>query len=156
MHVVTPGAYLKHRRTAALLTPRDVAARLSTEPRLAEHVRAFLIELIEADAQPATFATIVALRRAYRFDMDVLAALVAIQQGAQLPAPRLCRICSCSENDACNTIDGPCGWAAHDLCTACVGLAIAIDTAGDADFNEAVLAEMDRFLAQPIAGRSEA
>ncbi|MCX4194496.1 hypothetical protein OMR07_02145 [Methylobacterium organophilum] len=29
----------------------------------------------------------------------------------------VCRSCGCSQNDAC---DGGCGWAAEDLCTACV------------------------------------
>lgn len=29
----------------------------------------------------------------------------------------VCRVCGCSQNDAC---DEGCGWAAADLCTACV------------------------------------
>jgi hypothetical protein len=29
----------------------------------------------------------------------------------------VCRVCRCSEEDAC---DGGCGWAEPDLCTACV------------------------------------
>jgi len=29
----------------------------------------------------------------------------------------VCRVCGCSQNDAC---DAGCGWAAEDLCTACV------------------------------------
>ncbi|MCJ2086939.1 hypothetical protein MKK88_13205 [Methylobacterium sp. E-005] len=29
----------------------------------------------------------------------------------------VCRVCGCSQNDAC---DFGCGWAAEDLCTACV------------------------------------
>lgn len=29
----------------------------------------------------------------------------------------VCRVCGCSQNDAC---DVGCGWAAEDLCTACV------------------------------------
>lgn len=29
----------------------------------------------------------------------------------------VCRVCGCSQNDAC---DAGCGWVAEDLCTACV------------------------------------
>lgn len=32
----------------------------------------------------------------------------------------VCRVCGCSENDPCPQ---GCGWAAEDLCTACVGAA---------------------------------
>lgn len=34
---------------------------------------------------------------------------------------RRCRVCGCTENSACLTEDGPCAWAAANLCTACVG-----------------------------------
>jgi len=44
--------------------------------------------------------------------------------GADGQTPRIpsflggaCRVCGCSQNDAC---DVGCGWAAEDLCTACV------------------------------------
>lgn len=119
---LTPGAYLKHRRQAALLSASDVAARIQTEPRTAEHARAEWIELIEADAIPATFATIVALRSVYHFDLEVLAALEAIAQGHAAQPPQLCRFCACSEEDACNP---PCWWAAEDLCSGCVSAAAA-------------------------------
>lgn len=33
---------------------------------------------------------------------------------------RACRVCGCTEDSACFTDEGPCGWAEADLCTACV------------------------------------
>ena len=119
---LTPGAYLKCRRTAHGLSIEKVAEKLSTVPRVAEHARADQLRLIEADAQPASFTTIVALRHVFRFDLAVLARLAEIQLGAPLPAPRLCRICGCSDNDAC---PGVCGWTTPDLCSSCVGAPIA-------------------------------
>lgn len=32
-----------------------------------------------------------------------------------------CRVCGCTETDACVNDDGPCGWVETDLCSACVG-----------------------------------
>lgn len=122
MRVPTPGAYLKMRRCAAGKTPADVARALAVEPQLDERARTEWIELIEADAQPASFRTIVALKRIYPFDLRVLTALERIAQGSVETPPRLCRICACSWEDPCVDIHGPCGWAAHDLCTACARL----------------------------------
>jgi len=118
---LTPGAYLKMRRCAAGLSVSDVAAKIATAPRLAEHARAELIELIEADATPASFSTIIVLNNVYHFDLDVLAALQRINLGADLPSPRLCRICACSDYDACfsRTVFGPCFWTETDLCSGC-------------------------------------
>ncbi|CAN5370590.1 hypothetical protein BH10PSE14_BH10PSE14_04620 [soil metagenome] len=115
----TPGAWLKLRRQAARLSIADVAAMTATEPRVAEHVRAGWLDLIEADAMPASFATIVALRHAYPFDLHVLEQLVAISLGAPLPAPRLCRICGCSEHDPCEVAGAGCWWVRGDVCSAC-------------------------------------
>ena len=40
-----------------------------------------------------------------------------------------CRICGCTEDDAC-VIDGePCGWVERDLCSGCVDAADAQDAA---------------------------
>lgn len=35
--------------------------------------------------------------------------------------PGVCRVCGCTEDQACMTEDGPCGWANKErtLCTAC-------------------------------------
>jgi len=116
---MTPGAYLKHRRTAAGLGIHDVAAALATEPHLAQHVRAEWLEQIEADIVPMTFNTIVSLRRAFAFDLDILAQLAAIAMRSPIEPPRLCRICACSEADPCLGHRGACSWVDEDLCSAC-------------------------------------
>ncbi|RZF64502.1 XRE family transcriptional regulator [Sphingomonas populi] len=117
----TPGAYLKMRRCAARLSVADVAARIATVPRLAEHARVELIELIEADAAPASFATVVVFNNVYPFDIEVLAALQRIKLGADFAPPHLCRICACSDHDPCfrGTVFGPCFWVEDGLCSAC-------------------------------------
>jgi hypothetical protein len=116
---MTPGAYLKHRRCAAGLGIHDVAAALATEPRLAELVRAEWLEQIEADIVPMTFNTIVSLRRAFAFDLDILSQLAAIAMHSPIDPPRLCRICACSEADACLGHSGPCSWVDEEICSAC-------------------------------------
>jgi hypothetical protein len=90
---------------------------------LAEHVRGAWIERIEADVAPMLLNTIVALRRAYRFDLDVLAQLAAIAMHLRVQPPRLCRICACSDADACLDYRGRCSWAGQNLCSACFTLA---------------------------------
>jgi hypothetical protein len=116
----TPGTYLKMRRTARGLSVADVAARIATVPRLAEHARVELIEMIEADAAPARFDTIVVLSNIYPLDLEVLSVLVRISLGADLPPPRLCRFCGCSARTAClDMFKQPCGWAEPNLCTDC-------------------------------------
>jgi len=117
---IAPHDYIKLRRQAAGVTIADIAAKIATSPHVAEHIRAGWIELIEAGTMPASFATIVALRAHYRFDMAVLERLVAISLGATLPVPRLCRVCACSELDPCIEDGGfGCRWAAQDLCSSC-------------------------------------
>jgi hypothetical protein len=76
---LTPGAYIKQQREAAGLTIADVAARLATEPRIAEHARAEWLGLIEADATPLLFMTVVALSTVYPIDMRQLVQLVEMQ-----------------------------------------------------------------------------
>ena len=113
---MTPGAYLRMRREAAGVSLVEIAAGFSTQPRLAEHLRAELIELVERDVQPPSFATVELLIAFFDFDRAVLIGLIA---GAE---PQLCRVCACSEGDPCVTEHGEtCSWDAPDLCTACVG-----------------------------------
>jgi hypothetical protein len=76
---LTPGAYLKRQRLEAGLTIADVAARLATEPRIAEHARIEWLELIEADAMPLLFTTVIALRTAYPFDLAQLERLALLR-----------------------------------------------------------------------------
>lgn len=116
---LTPGAYLKHRRTAAGLSVHDVAARLGTEPRLAQHVRVDWLRLIEADAHDANFATIVALRTIYDFDLGVLERLALIQSGSDLPEPELCRFCARINDPFGSGWQHDVWWPEADLCSSC-------------------------------------
>ena len=130
MPPLTPGAYLKMRRCAACLSVADVAGKIATAPRLAEHARAELIELIEADAAPASFETIVVLGNVFWFDFDVLAALVRVALGADLKLPCICRICGCSDCDPCVqdvALVGAavCEWVNVDLCSSCATPGVA-------------------------------
>ncbi|KKI18242.1 hypothetical protein XM50_14295 [Sphingomonas sp. Ag1] len=129
----TPGSYLKTRRTAQLLTLQDVAARIPTIPRDAEHDLIAWLERIEADLVPASINTIDALHSAYRFDRSVLAALAAIARGERDPihTPRICRICACSWRQPCTYDHVACAWVAgEDLCTACADDLIAAAVVG--------------------------
>jgi transcriptional regulator with XRE-family HTH domain len=129
---LTPGAYLKARRTAQHVTIESIVERVGTLPHVPWRERVQLIEMIEADAQPASFATIVALRGCYSFDLDVLAQLEAIAQGTGILEPQLCRICACSEHDACNDHGHGCCWIKPDLCSACATADTATLTQGAA------------------------
>lgn len=51
---------------------------------------------------------------------------VTYKEGERFACPdctdvAFCRVCGCSENDACETGEGPCSWVEPDLCSACVG-----------------------------------
>jgi hypothetical protein len=98
---VTPGRYLRLRRKAA-------AVRLSS---LSIGVSAVTIEL---DMRLPTPAEVAELRASYRFDTDLLLAII---HGAN---PRICRVCGCSEQDACVGARGiGCHWVERDLCSSC-------------------------------------
>lgn len=127
---MTPGAYIRARRTAAGMSVADVAAAIATEPRVPENGRVEWLDAIEADISPMRFDTLVVLRKLFPFSLDVLEQLVRISLGADINPPQLCRICSCSEHDACRVdhlgvraANGRfgCGWFEPDLCTACAG-----------------------------------
>jgi len=38
-----------------------------------------------------------------------------------VPVAGCCRVCGCSQFNACETEAGPCGWVEPDLCSACAG-----------------------------------
>lgn len=113
---MTPGLYLRTRREAAGLSLDDVAERIATVPRWAQHLRRGWLEQIEGDKMPAIFNTIVVLSQVVQFDLGVLVALTA-EDGEP---PRLCRVCACSEEDPCVGHAGPCFWVDVDLCSACL------------------------------------
>lgn len=56
-----------------------------------------------------------------RLETLVLEAVPALADAGPVPIPaslgRVCRVCRCSQHDACQP---PCAWAEDDLCTACV------------------------------------
>lgn len=116
---LTPGAYLKCRRTAAGLGVEDVAGALATYPTIAEHGRTEWIKQIEADIVPMSWSTIVVLRLLFPFDLTVLERLSLIHLGADMPAPRLCRICAASETGPIGIAVPVWAWAGPDLCIAC-------------------------------------
>ena len=117
---LTPGAYLKLRRTAAGFCLGDVAQRLAAEPHIDERARAGWLELVEADEQPVNLTSIVALRRVFPFDLEVLISLERIAQGSAEMPHAICRVCGCTEYDACCTDYGDgCWWSEEDLCSAC-------------------------------------
>lgn len=113
---ITPGTYLRMRREADGETLESVAAMISTEPKLGELDRIEWLRRVEADVVPISDDVIKALRPAFPFDPVVLRRLDALLLGSDLPAPRLCRSCACSELDACSP---PCAWVAQDRCSAC-------------------------------------
>ena len=112
---MTPGQYLRTRREAAGLSIDDVAERIATVPRWAQHLRRGWLKQIESDEMPASFNTIVVLYQVMKFDLGALVALSA--EG--VVAPRLCVVCACSEEDPCIGHAGPCSWVDVDLCSAC-------------------------------------
>lgn len=120
---MTPGTYLRTRREAAGVSIEQLLGKIGTVPHISERERREWLEALEADiARPDAFA-IGALRRCFTFDGDVLDQLLDRQHfGERLPAPRLCRRCACSQDDACldGSPGGTCGWAEYDLCTSCV------------------------------------
>lgn len=123
---MSPGTYLRLRREAAELTIADVAEKIGTLPfRIPLPDRSDWIARIEADTQPLDPPSITALGHAYSFDFGVLEWLIDLHvHKADLPHPRLCRVCACSEWDPCIadlTCAGSCHWVGEDLCSACVG-----------------------------------
>lgn len=97
----TPGAYLKVRRLVKGLCLADVAARLGTDPPIAELDRIEWLKLIEADATPPSFSTIVALNTVIDFNMGTLIALDMVAQGilSSDMAPQICALCGSRPQD---------------------------------------------------------
>ncbi len=120
--IPTPGAYLKARRLVAGLCLAEVAARLRTDPPVAELDRVEWLKLIEADTMPASFSTIVALSTVIDFNMGVLIALDMVAQGIVGPdvAPQICALCGSRPQDIKPEFMT---WAGPDCCPACTTFA---------------------------------
>ncbi|MBX3447537.1 MAG: hypothetical protein KF765_12355 [Parvibaculaceae bacterium] len=43
-----------------------------------------------------------------------------VEARAPDPAGRQCRVCGCTQENACQTEDGPCFWLEDDLCSGCL------------------------------------
>jgi hypothetical protein len=122
-----PGTYIRKRREAAGLTLKQVVSWMAddgsgiTRGELLGQLRT-----LESNEGPATAFSVEPLKGAFPFDPNVYLALVFFAGGAKVVLPPICRVCACSEFDAC--LDGsrePCGWAkvpADDapLCTMCL------------------------------------
>ncbi|OJY68679.1 MAG: hypothetical protein BGP16_05435 [Sphingobium sp. 66-54] len=121
--VITPGAYIARRREHAGFTVEDVALRIETTPQLALRERVDWLRRIENDVETVSLSTASAMQRVFPLSVDVALQLVDLHSGEALgiEAPRLCRVCACSDLDACVDEHGEgCAWAGADLCTACV------------------------------------
>lgn len=120
--MMTPGSYLAKRRRAAGLSIDDVAAMVSTSPRLAKIDRHAWIERVEQDVAALSPDVVFALRAAFNFQIWVLAQLIEYRTyGKADPLPHLCASCGCSDRDPCIDPDNhdACAWATEDLCTSC-------------------------------------
>ncbi|WP_294353829.1 XRE family transcriptional regulator [uncultured Sphingomonas sp.] len=120
--IPTPGAYLKARRLVKGLCLAEVAARLRTDPSIAELDRVEWLKLIESDAMPASFSTIVALSTLIDFNMGVLIALDMVAQGILSPdmAPQICVLCGSRPHD---TKPEFMTWTGPRSCPACTTFA---------------------------------
>lgn len=47
--------------------------------------------------------------------------LILLEGGTDRVFARRCTECGCTDDRACITDEGPCWWAAYDLCSACAG-----------------------------------
>lgn len=120
---MTPGSYLRKRRTAAGLSIEQVAASIATDPRLHEIDRCAWLRLIEDDVTMVTVDIAAALLRVFRFDPDALRQLIHFHAFHSFFSHEvmLCRICGCSQRDPCwdETTASACAWASPGICTAC-------------------------------------
>lgn len=113
-----PSAYLRLRRVASGMTPREVGARIAASNDDMPSAIA-LVALLETPGVVAKREeTLEALRGVFRFDADVYRQLARDPEG---PHPQICQGCGCSawdphvDADGCEKLE----WAASGLCTIC-------------------------------------
>lgn len=120
---ISPGTYLRLRRTAAGLTIEDVAAQFHTIPRLAEIDRVAWITRVEEDVAAIDGGLIDTLVATFPFSISVLYRLSDLRSYGHgfAPAPHLCATCACSISDRCiDPAEGErCTWSDPALCTRC-------------------------------------
>ncbi|MDX3908878.1 MAG: XRE family transcriptional regulator [Sphingobium sp.] len=118
--MMSPGTYLARRRVAAGMSIDDVAASISTAPRLGEIDRRAWVERLEQDIAAISPDVIHTLSCVVPFDSLVLSQLVDFRSyGPPVEPPRICMTCGCSALDACEPL---CSWAGPDVCSACAPL----------------------------------
>lgn len=130
--MMTPGTYLKKRRVAAGLTIIDVAAMVNTTPSIGSIDKVSWIDRIERDIAALSPDVIATLSDVFRFSRTVLQQLITIRSygpSAVDPAPQICLMCGCSQNDACFDGHATCAWSTPDSCTACVPQSLALKEA---------------------------
>lgn len=118
-----PGTYLRLRREAAGVSREAVAIALAAGQSHRQEAALLRVEQLESNLAFVTPAEVALMRAAFRFDGQVLDQLADIHFfRADLPHPRLCRVCGCSELDACLDFhqSTACHWVDLDLCSACV------------------------------------
>lgn len=108
--------------TGATVGPRPPAPRVvrylpsDTDPRTVELVTGMTAL---AAANPSLGVTVdpAALLATLATEPDLLTMPAGVWDGAAMvPAPRTCRVCGCTDDDAC---EGGCWWVDADLCSAC-------------------------------------
>lgn len=128
--ILTPGQYLRRRRTVTGLSLLEAAARIAVLPwairRASEaETRAMALRLAVAEegGEPFTLAQLQLLTSVIPIDPAVYQQLVAIEAGGglfSLMVPQLCSVCACSHFTPCGDhASGFCHWVAPDLCSAC-------------------------------------
>ena len=100
--MMTPGTYVRLRRTAARRSLLDVAVRLDTEPHVPAHDRVDWLAAIEADRLPVTERIAIALYEVLPIDLVTISRLQAHADGVRdVPAPLLCAHCGAGVPGGC-------------------------------------------------------
>ena len=128
--IMAPGTYLQKRREAAGFKIEDVATMLAPTAADRKTLRNDIALPELGLFEPARVARgeaadlVDSLLAAFSFDQYVYFALVgaAADPAAAADLPAICRVCACTQNDACDHPDhGPCAWSGEEpnLCTSC-------------------------------------
>ena len=115
-----PSTYLRMRRVASGMTPRDVGSRLAANnDDVSIAMATAMVALLEMPGVVAKREdSLERLRSVFRFDADVYRQLAHDPEGIH---PQICQGCGCSAWDQHVGADGSesLEWAAPGLCTVC-------------------------------------
>lgn len=119
-----PNVYLRLRREARGLSLDDLALMTETDPAVSARRRAEWWSDIEQGVADISVGNALRLQQVLSFDWKVFVQLNAIAEGIAANPPVICRVCACSEWDACEDEGGvTCGWAEPGFCTTCAARA---------------------------------